>query len=215
MRADHTAGCLRLQWYPVDPYDDNNSDYCLIFYHVVTYGDSLAALVLEIIAREIIAPYCALALAQELLQNDRYVDDVLSSEDDKKALWAAMGEVSRTMFKYDFHVKKVFTNLLWHLDEPDQLLPAEYLEDMETVFHHAWSFKVDMVNIAPLFNTHSKKRGKYDGPDLQVMDLSTLKLTRRVMSRILGHGYDPSGCFLNVLVASLKVLFFRVCIVTM
>ena len=70
-----------------------------------------------------------------------------------------------------------------------------------------------MVNIAPLFNTHAKKRGKYDGPDLQVMDFSTLKLTRRVLSRVLGQAYDPSGCFLNVLVASLKVLFSRVCVV--
>ena len=71
-----------------------------------------------------------------------------------------------------------------------------------------------MVNIAPLFNTHAKKRGKYDGPDLLLMDFSTLKLTRRVMSRVLGQAYDPSGCFLNVLVASLKVLFSRVCVVT-
>ena len=128
---------------------------------------SLAALCLEIIAREIIAPHCALPLAQELLQNNRYVDDVLSSEDDKEALWEAMGEVSRTMFSFDFHVKKIFTNLLWHLDEPGQPLPAEYPEDVETVFHHAWSFKVDTINIAPLFNTHSKKRGKYDGSTLR------------------------------------------------
>ena len=144
----------------MDPYNENNSEFCIIFYNVVTYGDSLAALCLELIAREIIAPDCAMALAQELLQNARYVDDVLASEDNKRALWEAMHEVSSSMFKYDFHIKKVFTNLLWHLDEPDQLLPAEYLEDVETVFHHTWSFKVDMVNIAPLFNTHAKKRGK-------------------------------------------------------
>ena len=50
MRADYTAVCLRLQWYPVDPYDDNNSGFCVILYNVVTYGDSLAALCLELIA---------------------------------------------------------------------------------------------------------------------------------------------------------------------
>ena len=60
------------------------------------------------------------------------------------------------------------------------------MDDLETVFHHAWSYKVDMVNITPLFNTHAKKRGKYDGPYLQLMDFSTLKLTRHVMSRVLG-----------------------------
>ena len=124
MRADYTAGCLRLQWYPVDPYNENNIEFCIIFYNVVTYGDSLAALCLDLIAREIIAPDCAMALAQELLQNARYVGDVLASEDDKEVLWQAMHQISKSMLKFDFHVKQIFTNFLWHLDEPIKLLSA-------------------------------------------------------------------------------------------
>ena len=153
--------------------DVNKSGFCVIFYTVVTYGDSLAALCLELIARKIIAPDCAMALAQDLLKNARYVDDVLASEEDKEVLWQAMHQVSKSILKYDFHVKQIDTNYLWHSEQPNKLLPAEYLDDEEIVFHHAWSYKVEMVNIAPLFNTHAKKRGKYDGPDLQLMDFST------------------------------------------
>ena len=52
---------------------------------------------LKLIAREIIAPDCAMALAQDLLQKARYVDNVLASEDDKEVLWQAMHKVSKSM----------------------------------------------------------------------------------------------------------------------
>ena len=110
MRADYKAGCLRLQWYPADPYDENNNKFVVIFYDVVTYGDALTALSLELIAREIIAPECAMNLAKDLLQSARYVDDVLASSDNQEELWDAMHEDSRSMLKYDFRIKKIYRN---------------------------------------------------------------------------------------------------------
>ena len=49
----------------------------------------------------------------------------------------------------------------------------------EVIFHHVWSFKSDMINIAPLFNIHPKKRGKYDDENLKDTDLSTIKLRQQ------------------------------------
>ena len=74
-----------------------------------------------------------------------------------------------------------------------------------------WLGSQDTLQIIPDINLYRKKRGAPGGPGLIDMDISDIKCTRRVASRVVGQMYDPSGCFLNILTGSFKILYSKVC----
>ena len=79
MKSDWTGSCLRATYYPSDPSNPNCTNYRIFFYERVSYGDSLAACLLEIMMRLFIAPDCKSEAGARLIELERYVDDVLKS----------------------------------------------------------------------------------------------------------------------------------------
>jgi hypothetical protein len=67
MGSDEVGNRLRLMWYPEDPLDANNKTYIIIMLLRVTYGDALAATLLEVLLREWIAPCCTNPFARKIL----------------------------------------------------------------------------------------------------------------------------------------------------
>ena len=58
MKSDWTGSRLRATYYPSNPSDPNCNVYKIFVYERVSYGDSLAACLLEIMMRLFIAPAC-------------------------------------------------------------------------------------------------------------------------------------------------------------
>ena len=59
----------------------------------VTYGDQAASCQLELALRRIIAPECKTQLGREILAGDRFVDDVITSHEDKELLMKALDNI--------------------------------------------------------------------------------------------------------------------------
>ena len=175
------------------------------------YGDALAATLLEILCREWIAPACSNPFARRILESLRYVDDLLASSDKPDALWTAMTDLGQALNSFNFKWKKIFSSKLWHLGYDKTASLNDYPDAIETVFHHQWNFQNDSIIIIPNFNTSKKVRGSYSGPPLQETDLSSLQVTRRVASRLLGQCYDPTGAFLSPLQSAFKCFFSLIC----
>ena len=76
----------------------------------VTYGDIVASTQLKLAIRKIIAPECKTALGRAILQEDRYVDDVLSSHDDVDLLLEAINDIEVTLRNHGFLMKRIISN---------------------------------------------------------------------------------------------------------
>ena len=111
-----------------------------------------------------------------------------------------------------FKVKQVFSNKNWHLEFDSESKPEDYdPAKAEVIFHHAWLWSSDTLSIIPKLNVFKKVRGAPGGPDLTQMDTSTIKVTRRTGSRLVGEMYDPSGCFCSPMTGCFKVFYSQLC----
>ena len=125
MMADWTGSRLRATYYPEDPLDPNCAVYRIFVYLRVSYGDSLASCLLEILCRDYIAKDCATDEAALLVKLSRYVDDILKSSDDKKELWDAVKDMKAALGGYSFKVKQIFSNKNWHLEFDSESNPDD------------------------------------------------------------------------------------------
>ena len=109
----------------------------------MTYGDTIAAVALEITCREIFAEKCRTPLARHILLNQRYVDDTTGGDEEKEKLMEALLDISEVLEAHGFSFKQVFTNLLFHkeLNEDGSSVDGEFTADdhVEGFFHHSWS----------------------------------------------------------------------------
>ena len=72
----------------------------------------------------------------------------------------------------------------------------------------------DTLSIIPNLNTFKKSRGAPGGPNLTEMDTATIKVTRRVGSRLVGEMYDPTGAFTSPLTGCFKIFYSKLCMNT-
>ena len=177
----------------------------------MTYGDTIAAACLEITCREILAQKCMTALARDILLNQRYVDDTTGGDEQKEKLLEALLDIYEVLESHCFSFKKVFTNHLFHKDlNPDvSSIDGEFTSDdhSESFFHHTWFFRSDMLANLPLLNPFKKIRGCYTGAYLQDCDISSLYVTKTLISRLAGQCYSLDGSFLSPLSPVFKSLF--------
>ena len=76
----------------------------------------MASTLLEIMMRFWIAKYCKTPDgALLLLELQRYVDEILSSSEDKEKLWSSYLAMNNVLLKNGFKVKQVFSSHSWHL----------------------------------------------------------------------------------------------------
>ena len=147
---------MRLMVYPTDPLNPDNEDFIILYLARLTYGDQICSCLLECILRDIIAPKCKTDLGRRILEDQRYVDDLVSGDQDPLILMEAMLDISKTLEKFGFSFKHLITNYTEYL--PDGSSPCgKITPDMEDelVFHHSWSFRVDHLMNIPLFNVHT------------------------------------------------------------
>jgi hypothetical protein len=114
MKSDWTGSRLRATWYPVDPTDPKNSAFRIFVYERVSYGDALAACLLEVMMRMHIAPGCDTEAGAKLIEMERYVDDILKSGLDQDELWKAILDMKKALEANGFSTKQIFSSKMWH-----------------------------------------------------------------------------------------------------
>ena len=215
MYTDHKSNVMRLMVYPRNPLDPNNTEFDILYLERCTYGDQICSCLLEVILREIVSPRCKSSLARKILEEERYVDDLLGGAEKEEELTQAMQDIRDTLGQLGFSFKHLITN--YH-----KFLPDGSSEDgsitpemtIECVFHHDWNFRLDTLANKPKFNIHKKVRGAYAGPGLSDTNVDEVIVTKRLASRLKGQAFDIDGTFLAPLKAILSIFFSRICTVT-
>ena len=111
---------LRLMWWincPTKAMDGLKEALAIYKLVRVTYGDQAASCMLELALMRIIAPECKTKLGQAILAGDRFVDDELTSHDNKKLLTEAIDDIVQTLEKQVFLIKRIISNKLWYHQE--------------------------------------------------------------------------------------------------
>ena len=160
MRTCGKSNCMRLMSYPLDPLDPKNTSFIVMLLERATYGDSCCSCLLEVCLREHVAPRCRTDLGRRIIEDMRFVDDILSGHSSKELLIEAMTDVARAMSELDFQWKHIRSNKLWHTDfiDDDTIDPGE---DVEEIFHHKWNYRNDTLINYPILNPAKKVRGSY------------------------------------------------------
>ena len=215
MRTDHNTNRMRLMAYPKEPLNPDNTEFLILYLMRATYGDQICSCLLETILRDVIAPHTKTKLGREILEDGRYVDDIAGGDDNKDILNEAMQDILKTLEKFGFTFKMLLTNFMeWKSDGSS--LDGSITPDMvsELVFHHSWFYRSDELINMPKFNVHKKVRGSYAGPDLNMTDIDSLVITKRLASRLMGQAFSIDGSFLSPLKAVFSVFFSQICNLT-
>ena len=158
MKSDWTGSRLRATYYPSNPSDPNCNTYRIFVYERVSYGDSLAACLLEIMMRLFIAPDCETKAGARVIELERYVNDVLKSGVNKDDLWDAVMDMKSALEANGFSIKQVFSSFNWHKAFDKNYNEADYEPSKpETIFHHQWLWSKDTLQIIPDINLYRRK----------------------------------------------------------
>ena len=209
VKSTKKSNRMRLHLYPKDV-NDPNSPLLVLIFTCMTYGDQVAAAALEVIMRELLAPKCKTKLGAKILTDHRFVDDITLSHHSKEELIEGLQDVAKVLGEHGFDIKIISTNFTL----PADLQPKENEEDLESVFHHIWDKKEDMLFNIPRLNIHPKKRGMYIGPDLVSTPnttLTTVPITKTLVARLLGQLYSLTGAFFAPVTACFKSFFNEAC----
>ena len=123
--------------------------------------------------------------------------------------------MKQALGKNGFTVKQVYSSKNWHLTYDKTSSAADYDPSKpEIIFHHAWMWSDDTLSIIPNLGTFKKCRGAPGGPNLTEMDTTSIKVTRRVGSRLVGEMYDPTGAFTSPLTVCFKIFYSKLCMNT-
>ena len=103
----------------------------------------------------VIAPECKTALGRLILAGDRFVDDILTSHEDKELLLEALDDIVEILARYGFMVKSIISNNLWYhrskglLKDDNTSIDGLFTEEetSETTFHHKYSWKNNSLKL--------------------------------------------------------------------
>ena len=163
-------------------------------FQTVTFGDRPAGCIVVSALRETASMFADVSeRAAYVLQNDSYMDDVLSGEDNMELAKKLVTNVEKIAEKGSFKFKKF-------------VFSGEFLENgekqpTEKVLGVNWEPSEDIIKIGIELNHHKKKRGHRTEP----ATLEEIPYTRRICLRLVNSIFDPLGLVSPVTVR-LKIL---------
>ena len=211
-RSIHTterSGQMRLTLYPKSPHLPMTTDFefDILFFLRATYGDSPIACCLETILRFFVAIHLESPLAVKLITLMRFVDDLLMGSHSKHLLRQAIEELTDALKKVGFTFKELVSNYTWFSNPNEELDLNQWI----MVLSHKWYFNSDMLLNCPTFYPQKKVRGRYEGLPLSELKIDTLKITKRLMSRLSGQCYSLDGTMLGIIKSHFSILFGLIC----
>ena len=172
------------------------------------FGLSSSACILELSLRNIIAPACKTDVAKQTLLNHRYIDDfVLLHNGSFDQLIYYMNDLKTTLESFSFKIKETHFS-------PKTLSSKNFSDQTINFLSFKICLKSDMLK--PLFFLHPNKkvRGKYSGQRLNKTVIPTLKITKKLISRILGQIFGMLNILIEPLNSILKLYFSQSCRLT-
>ena len=189
---------LRMFWWYVDI--DKPESACVFQFTRVTFGDRPASCLLELALRDYLAPLAKTPEVRYTTQSARLVDDFVNSTPNPDRLPLIRDDLFQMAGHYGFIVKHFY-----HSGQPD---PDE---GPISVLGLNWHCKEDVLSLQTSFYPGVKRRGKQTGKELCDTDISSLVLTKTILSRILGQAFSYDGMLLSPLRTSLSILFSKAC----
>ena len=163
-------------------------------FQTVTFGDRPAGCIVVSALKATAGMYASISeRATEVLQEDSYMDDLLSGGDNLKQAEELVGNVERIAEKGSFKFKK-FT-FSGELQANGDKKPTE------KVLGVSWEPSEDVLRVEIGLNHNKRNRGHRSEP----IELEQIPYTRRVCLRLVNSIYDPLG-FVSPVTIKLKML---------
>lgn len=207
----------RLHIYPENPFDPNCLKTVILKYLRLTFGDAIAANVIEQIMIYFVTQKTENELTKIFLKFYRFVDDFVMGNANKQVLLQAGVDLQIALNSLDFHLKRILSNQGWHLKENVKALGPQWSVhalpgETEQLFGHLWSHNEDKIQPKTQLFVGKKTRGAFKGIPLGQVD--TFVITKRLLSSLIGQCYSLDGTFLSPVRCALKILFHQVCSLT-
>ena len=207
----------RLHIYPEDPFDPQCLRTVILKYLRLTFGDAIAANVIEQAMIYFVTNRTKNDLAKMCLKFYRFVDDFALGNSSKHILFQAAIELERALNSLDFHLKRIISDQGWHLEQQIQglgqiwnvpVLPGE----TEQIFGHIWDHNTDKILPKLQLFVGKKTRGAFKGSSVDQVEIFVI--TKRLLSSLIGQCYSLDGTFLSPIRCGLKILFHQICSLT-
>ena len=169
----------------------------------MNFGDRPSALFLELALREHLSPVAETEEVRTATQRSRLVDDFTSSTEDSSRLHIIEQDINQMCQQFGFKVKHFLHTGMTQPDGTDL---------MTQVLGLKWNCSQDQFMPQTTFHPGIKKRGAQQGPPLSDIDISTIKINRTVLSRIVGQCFSYDSVMLGPVQSALRILFSRACI---
>ena len=171
------------------------------------FGLAQSGSYLELTLRHIIAQECKLQSSIDTITSNRYIDDyaVLQFENSKETLSDTIKELVTVHEKYNFKFKELHytpqntVNKTFNINNTINFLTLKVCLDSDKIIP---SFTV---------NVSRKFRGSYMSSSLSLEQIKTLKITKKIVSKILGQHFSFSNFFLEPVNCCLKIYFTLCC----
>lgn len=198
--SSQTANDLRCFYWYLDVGDPGT--ICVYSFTAVTFGDRCAAAMLECALREYVAPAARTPEVKTCIDSSRLVDDFTGSLRDPSRVPAIKQDLTQALEKYSF-VLKTF-NYSGQKDEDGKEITINVLG----LF---WNCSLDLLTLQTTYFCGEKRRGKQIGPEMSTNEILTIPITKNLIAKILGMTFSYDNVLLGPVVASMRVLFSRVC----
>ena len=189
----------------------------ILKYLRLTFGDAIAANVIEQIMIYFVTQKTENELTKMFLKFYRFVDDFAMGHASKELLFQGAVDLQKSLNSLDFHLKRILSNQSWHLKEnvthlgPQWSIPA-FPGEIEQLFGHLWSHYEDTIQPKTQLFVGKKTRGAFKG--VQFCEVDTFIITKRLLSSLIGQCFSLDGTFLSPIRCALKILFHQVCSLT-
>ena len=137
------------------------------------------------------------------IENDIYMDDLVTGADTMEEVFALKSSIATIFSKGNFNVKGFVTTG----DSDPVVLALLGSGDVNRVLGINYNPGTDKLTVTVKINISKKSRGKTTEPDLayeEIPRILEIKLTRRLILRIVYTCYDPLG-LVSVILIQLKI----------
>ena len=170
----------------------------------VTFGDRPAAAIAAIAISETAKLYSHIdPVAAKKIEEDIYVDDLATGAETKAEIEALKKSIITILGKANFKVKGCVASG----DSDAAILKLLGTGELGRILGLNWNPKTDKLTVITNINISKKRKGCYTEPNLKYEEIPRIleiKLTRRIVLRIVMSCYDPLG-LLCVILVQLKI----------
>ena len=177
-----------------------------------SFGDTSAAIGLEIGIIKFVATFAVLAITKHILEHTRYADNIIHSTETFEEHLQIKKDLEKSFSKYSMDLKYVITSQDYDPNVLENQARGSQVE--ERLLGLNWDLRSDTILAKPRYNLFGTARGAILGPNLEDMDIQEIMkapLSRLTFLRLTAQSYNKMQNLLGPLITSIKALASRSC----